>query len=117
MNLPVAPDFEFHTTNRNTVIKVIESLKIKNSCGFDMMSTKLLQNVKIEICDIIIVMINQSFVSRIFPDKLNSAKVVPLYKKIKRIKLKTVDLCLCFPVYQRSLSALFMINLMSTLVL
>ena len=27
MNLPVATDFEFHTTNRNTVKKVIESLK------------------------------------------------------------------------------------------
>ena len=25
MNLSVAPDFEFHTTNRNTVIKVIVS--------------------------------------------------------------------------------------------
>ena len=84
MNLTVAPDFEFHTTNRNTVIKVIESLKIKNSCGFDMMATKLLQNVKIEVC----VMINQSFVSGIFPDKLKIAKVVPLYKKNEKNKIE-----------------------------
>ena len=117
MNLPVAPNFEFQTINRNTVIKAIESLKAKNSYGFDMMSTKLLQSVKIEVCDIIMVMINQSFVSGIFPDKLKIAKVVPLYKKMKRIRSKTNDLCPCFLVYQRSLSALFMINLFNTLVL
>ena len=53
-----------------------------------MMSTKLLQNVKIEVCDIIMVMINQSFVSGIFPDKLKIAKVVPLYKKNEKNKIE-----------------------------
>ena len=40
-----------------------------------------------------------------------------ILEKIKIIRSKTIDLCPCFLVYQRSLSALFMINLFNTLFL
>ena len=62
-----------------------------------MMSTKLLQNVKIEVFDIIMVMINQSFVSGIFPDKLKIAKVVPLYKKNEKNKIENYRLLSLLP--------------------
>ena len=81
LTTPTQGVFEFKPVNKEIVLKVIESLKAKTSCGVDGLSNKLLKLIKHEIIDILTVIINQSLHTGIFPDKLKLAKVIPLYKK------------------------------------
>jgi len=74
-------ELHFQNIDKSHVIKIIEKLKSKSSCGYDGISTKLLKDIKHEIADPLTLIINQSLNSGIFPDKLKIAKVVPLYKK------------------------------------
>jgi retron-type reverse transcriptase len=78
---PLHSCFKFSPVDSHTVLKVIDHLKRKTSCGFDGLSNKLLKEIKYEILDCLTVIINQSFATNIFPDKMKLAKVVPLYKK------------------------------------
>jgi len=78
---PVRYSLNFKQVNRDTVLKLIDSLKSKNSCGYDNISTKLLKYVKQELVDSITLIINQSIASGVFPDLLKIAKVTPIYKK------------------------------------
>ena len=73
--------FNIEPINEDTTIKIIDRLQPKSSHGIDNMSTKLLKTVKSEICKPITLIINQSLVTGIFPNKLKIAKVIPLYKK------------------------------------
>jgi len=73
--------FEFHEINKETVIKVIDTLKSKTSCGFDGMSNKLLKYLKYDLAYPLSLIINQSIRTGIFPDTLKIAKVLPFYKK------------------------------------
>jgi hypothetical protein len=75
---PLHSCFKFSPVDSHTVLKVIDHLKRKTSCGFDGLSNKLLKEIKYEILDCLTVIINQSFATNIFPDKLKLAKVVPL---------------------------------------
>ena len=78
---PVNTNFSFKPVNTNTVIKIIDSLKPKSSCGCDRFSNKLLKTTKNEIVHVLTLIINQSLSTGIFPDRLKIAKVLPLYKK------------------------------------
>ena len=53
----------------------------KKSCGIDELSTHLIKSIKSEILGPLTITINQSLVTGIFPDKLNHAKVTPIFKK------------------------------------
>ena len=61
--------------------KIIESLKTKSSCGDDGLSTKLLKEIKNEICSSITLIVNQMITTGIFPDSLKIAKIIPIFKK------------------------------------
>ena len=61
--------------------EIIDSLKAKSSCGVNGLSVKLLKLIKDEISTSLTLVINQSLLSGIFPDQLNIAKVIPIYKK------------------------------------
>ena len=78
---PTNEIFHFQMVSTADVIKVIDKLKNKTSCGLDNISNRLLKTVKTEICQVLTLIINQSFMSGIFPDQLKVAKVLPLYKK------------------------------------
>ena len=45
------------------------------------MSNNLLKLIKNEICESVMLIINQSLTTGIFPNKLKIAKVIPLFKK------------------------------------
>ena len=77
------PDCEFHfeQINISDVIKIIDNLSSKTSCGFDDISLKLLKYLKPVLATPITVIINQMLNTGIFPDKLKIAKIKPLYKK------------------------------------
>ena len=60
---------------------MINVLNNKSTYGFDRISTKLLKNMKMELCHQLQLIINQSLDHGIFPQKLKMAKVIPIYKK------------------------------------
>jgi endonuclease/exonuclease/phosphatase family metal-dependent hydrolase len=73
--------FEFQLVNENTVMKAIEGLKPKSSCGVDNISNKLVKLIKNEIIKPLTLIINQSLQNGIFPREMKVAKILPLYKK------------------------------------
>ena len=78
---PFPKSFSFQNINSETVIKTIDSLKPKGSCGIDKISNKLLKYVKYELAEPLSLIINQCFSFNIFPNLLKIAKVTPVYKK------------------------------------
>ena len=56
-------------------------LPTKQSCGFDGISSKLLQIIEPVIFKSLTMVINQVLSTGIFPDKLKIAKVIPIFKK------------------------------------
>jgi hypothetical protein len=56
-------------------------MKPKSSCGFDGLSMKLLKIAKDVILDPLVIIINQTLNTGVFPNKLKIAKVNPIYKK------------------------------------
>ena len=56
-------------------------LSAKRSCGYDDMSSIFLKQITTSILKPLTIVINQVLDNRIFPDKLNIANVVPIFKK------------------------------------
>lgn len=73
--------FTFNPVDRDSILKAIDSIPSKFSCGYDQISSDFLKQIKFEIVDIVTLIVNQSLRSGIFPDKLKIAKVIPVYKK------------------------------------
>lgn len=74
-------DFAFQPVSPEDVSKTIESLKPKDSCGIDNLSSNLLKSLKNVLSNPICTLINQSLNLGIFPNCLKLAKVIPVYKK------------------------------------
>ena len=81
LNKNVSSVFNFELIESKDVLKVINDLSPKSSCGVDEISSKLLKKLAPVIHPIMTININQSLTTGIFPDKLKLAKVLPLYKK------------------------------------
>ena len=73
--------FSFTLVNENDVVKHLASLRTKNYAGVDGISVKLLKKLSPALINLLTLLINQSFVTGIFPNKLKIAKVLPLFKK------------------------------------
>ena len=73
--------FVFSTVCQEDVMKSINKLKSKSSSGHDGISTVLLKKIAPVISAQLTVIINQSLLTGIFPNKLKIAKVTPLFKK------------------------------------
>ena len=72
----------FSCVNPTVVMKYINDLASKSSCGSDKISSILLKRLANYIVTPLTVMINQSLCTGIFPDKLKLAKVIPIYKRV-----------------------------------
>ena len=81
MKQTIISSFNFECVNSETVEKIILELSSKNSCGSDGLSTNFLKRISKIIAAPLSVIINQSLVTGIFPDRLMIAKVIPLFKK------------------------------------
>ena len=81
LNLPVMDSFQFQDIDSIAIGKIINDLKPKTSIGIDGLSSKLLKLLKDYVALPLSMIINQSFRTGIFPDKLKIAKVIPIYKK------------------------------------
>ena len=64
-----------------TVQKIIKDLASKNNCGHDSISTKFLKRIEELVAKPLLLIINQSLCTGIFPKKLKIAKSNPLFKK------------------------------------
>ena len=73
--------FNFKTVDESAVLKVIQALKPKTSCGYDDLSMKTIKYIAPTILKSLTSIINQSLTTGIFPDRLKIAKVIPLHKK------------------------------------
>ena len=71
----------FQLIDTVAVENIINELKPKESTGYDNISAKLLKYVKNEVSPALTLIINQSFSTGIFPNKLKIARVLPLFKK------------------------------------
>ena len=81
MKKSINSTFKFENVHESQILKIIDKLQSKSSCGIDGMSTKLIKILKLEISKPLTLIINQSLNTGIFPDQLKIAKVIPLYKK------------------------------------
>ena len=74
-------NFQFSPVSSVDVLNVISKLPSKTSMGHDDISNKVMKPIKHAISEPLALIINQSFLSGIFPDKLKLAKVFPIFKK------------------------------------
>lgn len=81
LTTPSVANFSFNLVDESTVINTIDKLKPKSSCGADRLSNKLVKLIKHEVSKPVMLIINQSFQTGVFPDKLKLAKVIPIHKK------------------------------------
>ena len=77
MKQKIISSFEFQCIEGATVHKIISDLSVKNSCGVDGISSKLLKSISPVIAAPLAHIINQSLCTGIFPDRLKIAKVIP----------------------------------------
>ena len=70
----------FSPVTKEDVHKIIKSLKLKGSTGFDCVSNKLVRGLRTELAYPLKIVINDSLQSGIVPSQLKIAKVLPLYK-------------------------------------
>ncbi|XP_072933417.1 uncharacterized protein [Epargyreus clarus] len=68
-------------TNDIEVLKIIMKLNSTTSVGYDNITTKVIKNVSKLISSILSHLINLSFTSGIFPTKLKTSVIKPIYKK------------------------------------
>ena len=80
LNKHINSTFNFSLINKCSLVKIVNGLKNKTSTGPDGISTKLLKVIFPAICDSLILIINQSMTTGVFPDKLKMAKIIPLFK-------------------------------------
>ena len=76
----ITSKFNFELVNDEQVLEFIGSLEPKTSSGYDKISSKLLIQLSPIIHPILRVIINQSLITGIFPQKLKTAKIIPIYK-------------------------------------
>ena len=81
LNRQINSTFKIQNVDEEAVNKIIHNLPTKHSCGFDGISSKLLQIIEPVILRSLTMVINQVQSTGIFPDKLKIAKVIPIFKK------------------------------------
>lgn len=81
LNNRVFCSFHFTLITESDISKTIKSLQNKTSSGHDGISVKLLKLLAPGLSKSLTLIINQSLLTGIFPNKLKIAKVIPLYKK------------------------------------
>ena len=88
LNNPTDASFNFEQVENAVVLQFISKLKPSHSCGCDKISSNILIIIAKEVSPCITLIINQTLSSGIFPSKLKTAKVIPIYKKNDKTLLK-----------------------------
>ena len=86
INTSILSSFNFQLIDDESLRKTFHSLRTKSSSGYDGISTRLLKFLAPALISSLRLIINQSLITGIYPDKLKTAKVIPLYKKGDKTK-------------------------------
>lgn len=81
------PKIQTVRTKPNEIKNIIKKLKVKNSCGYDGLSSKIVKYCTSELCRPLSTICNNILGTGIFPDRLKFAMVFPLYKKGDKYKM------------------------------
>ena len=103
MNEEHAHLFCFEPIDDEKISKTIDTIQPKTTCGFDGISSQLLESLKPALTQSLRLITDQILTTGIFPDKLKIAKVVYIYKRVKILNYVTMDRYLCYLLFQRSL--------------
>ena len=82
----ILSSFQFDLVDDDTIVETLHSIKSKSSSGHDVISKKLLKFLSPPLISPLRVIINQSLIIGIYPDKLKIAKLIPLFKKDEEAK-------------------------------
>ena len=81
LQTPIVQTFAIDLVTEGTVVRIIDNLKPKTSCGHDGLSSYLHNTIQTDISSCLTTLINESLATRLFKNKLKLAKVVPIFKK------------------------------------
>ena len=81
LNKAILTSFNFILIDEGRLWKTLHSLRTKTSSGYDGIYVKLLKYLFPALSKPLCLIINQSLLTGIYPDKLKIAKVIPLFKK------------------------------------
>ena len=81
LNSNILTSFGFNLVDEDHINKIMKSLKNKTLSGHDGISIKLLKYLSPALLKPLTLIINQSLITGLFPEKLKIAKVQPLFKK------------------------------------
>ena len=87
LKLKIDTKFECEQTSPTHIKNIIQNLNSKSSSGYDNISTILLKKLEPLLSGPLSIIINQSLKSGIFPNKLKTAKIIPIYKKGDKHKI------------------------------
>lgn len=79
--LPDTPFCKCDPVNEEEIIKIIESFDNKYSTGFDEIPMPVIKQARHFLVKPLVHLINSSFITGIFPNKLKISKIRPLFKK------------------------------------
>ena len=90
LNAPTDTSFSFQPIDNTVTLQLLSKLTATHSCGHDNIhvSSTVLKYISNEISECITLIVNQSIMTGIYPDKLKVAKVVPIFKKENKLQLK-----------------------------
>ncbi len=96
-------DWHFHEITEKHLLEVIDSLQPKNSCGFDLLSNRMLKKEKRQFSKLILKLINDTIKGDTFPDVLKTAKVIPIFKKGDKLNLNNYRPISLLPIFSKVL--------------
>ena len=67
-------------TNLSEILKLISNLDPKKSCGFDLITNKILKATSTTVAPFLVSLFNKCLKNGIFPSSYKTAKVTPLFK-------------------------------------
>jgi len=94
-------EWGFQPVTQAEIIKTIDSMLPKNSCGFDGLSNRMLKKEKLKISTLLTGLINDTILSGKFPEVLKKAKVIPIYKKGPKTNLNNYRPIALLPVLSK----------------
>jgi hypothetical protein len=81
------PPLDFKSITAKELEEIIRTILPKNSCGFDLLSNRMLKKEKKRFSVLLTPLINESISAGIFPEVLKKAKVIPIFKKGDKTKM------------------------------
>ena len=88
LNNPTDASFKFEQGENSAVLHFINKLKRSHGCGCDKISSNMLKIIAKEVSHCTTLIIDQTLSTGIFPSKLKTAKIIPIYKKNDKTLLK-----------------------------